>query len=630
MRTGVRAWTFSVIVVLAHLIASHQASAGQWTNWEWINPLPQGMTLRKACHGGGISLAIGHRGTILLSEDETSWEIVQSGQPYSLVDVTWTGEQFIAVGGSSAGIVLSSADGRDWTERHNGEARKLWSVHWNGSQALAVGEGRIILTSTDGITWTSHELAEELHSPLMRDVAWSGSRYVAVGRDADDLMGLTAAFVSEDGVNWSLIDFGDMEMIGLAGLTWGLGHFVMSVARNDCDPVIWFSEDGLDWTVMPTDVPGYLLDIVFADGRFAATSSAFFATSTDALHWVFSDGPFDDRLNGLAWLEDRYLVVGDNGFMTTTTIDGSGWEQISSRSIDSNSGVIQDMVLGDHGYVGVTSLGRIFSSPDGNEWTKQFSVHDRLFSVRWLENEYWAVGSNGHILQSGTSDAWETRHYDYEISFFDITSNGSLLVAVGWRNWSTGAALIATSHDGHNWTYQEFHDIQGPLKAAVWTGNIFVVTGARGLVFTSSDGVSWATAELGDKINIVSMEWNGERLVAVGGLTHTETQAGGLIATSKDGLVWDQLIIPDAAFDNVTWTGRQFVAVGDGWMFTSANGVGWTQERPGFGSRPISAAGDDAQLFTAGNHGMILRADHVPVVPRRGHLRAKPADYDSP
>ena len=60
---------------------------------------------------------------------------------------------FIAVGMS--GVILTSSDGTTWTSRTSGSSHSMWNIFYGNSTFVAVGNSGTILTSSDGITWTS-------------------------------------------------------------------------------------------------------------------------------------------------------------------------------------------------------------------------------------------------------------------------------------------------------------------------------------------------------------------------------------------------------------------------------------------------------------------------------------------
>ena len=98
-------------------------------------------------------------------------------QGNTLYDVTYSGGQFVGVGGS--GAIITSPDGIAWAVRASGTSATLRGVAGSGSVYVAVGENGTILSSYDGHTWAAQSGGAALN---LTDIAWSGSEFVARGR----------------------------------------------------------------------------------------------------------------------------------------------------------------------------------------------------------------------------------------------------------------------------------------------------------------------------------------------------------------------------------------------------------------------------------------------------------------
>ncbi len=116
----------------------------------------------------------------------------------NLMDVVWTGAQFITVG--SYGAILTSSDGIAWTPRDSATGRDLHSVGISGAQFLAAGEDGLILRSTNGTAWSQAREADDFNIRDLRylqaveAVITAGGKTLALGNG-----GLT----SVDGSTWS-------------------------------------------------------------------------------------------------------------------------------------------------------------------------------------------------------------------------------------------------------------------------------------------------------------------------------------------------------------------------------------------------------------------------------------------
>ena len=90
---------------------------------------------------------------ILSSGDGVTWATQVLPDPsVSLSGVTWTGSQFVAVGGWSGvqGKVLTSPDGTVWTAQPLPSTWPMASVTWSGTRLVAAGSsgwGGVIVSS---------------------------------------------------------------------------------------------------------------------------------------------------------------------------------------------------------------------------------------------------------------------------------------------------------------------------------------------------------------------------------------------------------------------------------------------------------------------------------------------------
>ncbi len=576
--------------------------------WEWVTPTPQGHDLFAAASGNGVVVAVGHGGTVVTSAGGGERVMTLSDDGYSLMDVVWANGLFVAVGGQSMGfgipsygVVLTSSDGFTWTERHRTGELELSAAVWTGTQFVAVGVGGEVLISPDGLSWSERQIVID-QGWAMADVAWNGVKIVAVGYDNVEGFGFPAFFTSENGEAWSVQNF-ECEYCDPGSIASVGGRFVAVGSWRKA----LVSDDGLTWTEAPHETPNDLDVVVGAGDRFLAIGHDVLGTSFDGYSWSITDLPTESPVYGLAGGGDGYLAVGDNGFMMSSP-DGSEWTQVSEKSFDvTGTWEIRELATNGSTIVGVGDV--IVTGRHGTEWTRRYSpVDSDFYGVVWTGTSFWAAGERG-IIRSIDGVHWAQMLLVDGIWLSDIEWNGSLFAAVGrFRSPSDGRKVILTSPDGHEWTYH-FLDFEGHLFTVGWTGSRWVAVGSGARLFTSPDGLTWQPRTLDEGLTLKDMAWNGDRLVAVGG----RAENGGLVLSTEDGVSWVESALPEAAtreFDDVTWTGTHFVAVsrasGDV-VFTSTDGLEWTSETTATGVWPVSAVGDDRSLFVTGRGLKIIR-----------------------
>lgn len=123
-------------------------------------------------------------------------------------------------------------------------------------------------------------------------------------------------------------------------------------------------------------------------------------------------------------------------------------------------------------------------------------------------------------------------------------------------------------------------------------------------IFTSPDGKTWTAQSAGTAVQLRAVACSDMQCVAVGDLD---------IVTSADGKRWTvqdidpPTVLPHTVLAGVTWTGKQFVAVGYfGVVYTSSNGNTWTSQKSGISQTLQGIAWSGTQLVVVGQKGTIL------------------------
>jgi len=276
-----------------------------------------------AWNGVNVLVAVGDSGVILASPNGTAdvWTDVSAPNvPESLEGVTWenVNSQFLIVG---AGDTVLTGDGATWVEEDLGNlagSRNLKDAAWLGDRYIAVGNnGAIITSNNDGSLWMLQDAGAALANTSLNAVAYDTVRIVVVGTNGTIL-------TSIDGVTWEV----QAQPVNndLNDITWDGNQFVI-VGSND---TILTSDDGLAWT---SHNPG-TSDINFVavtqwDSGLPATP----VVATVGSSGTFVVGPDQDpgfiirtgttrQLGGLTQVDDgagtRYFVVtGSDGTVLT-------------------------------------------------------------------------------------------------------------------------------------------------------------------------------------------------------------------------------------------------------------------------------------------------------------------------
>ena len=309
----------------------------------------------------------------------------------------------IALFYSFIGINTSIAYADTWTQRVSGTTAQLNGVAYGNGLFVAVGPAGLILTSSNGITWTAQ--ASTTTNYDFSDIVYGDGKFVAVG-------GAGLINVSTDGITWTEGNPGT-SMRSFFQVTYGNGLF-FTVCRNQSTEryEILKSPDGINWTwiysanasdniqynklntiwgVRYGDV--YWCYLAFGQTYSDYTDRIYYSNNQTA--WFQSDYS-GGRPRGITYGNNLLVAVGDGGAIQTSNNGASWYPQISGITTDLSS-----VSYGNGLYVAVGKDGIALTSPDGSSWSpSNTTTSNNLNSVTYGNDTFVAVGANGIIVQS--------------------------------------------------------------------------------------------------------------------------------------------------------------------------------------------------------------------------------------
>jgi hypothetical protein len=226
---------------------------------------------------------------------------------------------FVAVAKTGTGNrVMTSPDGITWTTRASAADRGWGGLTWSAELSLFVavansGTGNRVMTSSDGINWTTRASAAD---NSWTSVAWSPelSLFVAVASVATGPRIMT----SSDSITWTTRASGTTTYLNCVVWSPELSLF-LAVANGSGDGVIT-SSDGIRWT---TRVSG--VDNVWSSVAWSAELSRFVAVAFTGANRVLTSQIALPNSRSTALISPEYLQVTDgnlnlNGNLTTSTL----------------------------------------------------------------------------------------------------------------------------------------------------------------------------------------------------------------------------------------------------------------------------------------------------------------------
>jgi len=521
-------------------------------------------------NGLGRWAAVGHRGVILTSDDGIAWTERRPGTAPYVRALARSGSTRVAVG--THGKVLSSTDGIGWRPRASRVADTLNAVAAGGGGFMAAG-GNTVVTSPDGLTWTPRPAAGGAVNGLTHSDA-GGGLWVAVG---------SSGYVgtSPDGAAWTTQASGTTAKLN-AVATWPAGL----IAVGDAGTILT-SVDAVTWTPQASGT-AYHLTAVTSGGALlvAVTGAGTVLTSTNGSSWSAATTPLTGgSLAGVAWTGTGFVAVGttrqafSNPGLVWTSPDGLAWTDRHQPHRGALTSILWDetgLLAGNAGTPNYTFYsGGVLASADGATWTPRLGRRSGIGGAYWTGALFVAPDEWGDGIHTSPDGLTWSSRLSGQPSLNSFASSGTIVVGVG----NFGA--VATSRDGIAWTWQATPTSEH-LSQVTWSGTTFAALGySSGLVYLSTDGVSWVPAAIGTTSPWILSSAGGLLLV-----TAQDASTGEwVLIGSADGLTWTERHRAAGAYvDQVFEAGGRLVALEDGWnsftttILTSPDGVTWTPQ----------------------------------------------------
>lgn len=399
------------------------------------------------------------------------------------------------------------------------------------------------------------------------------------------------------GFDWNWTSYPQTN--NLSGICYAGGHYV---AIGNVGTVLT-STDGQQWSAARTNTRNSFNGITYAGGQFRVLGNGGMVySSPDGLVWDSVQTPTTLALTSLAYGKGLYVASGRQGQMASSK-DFRTWTLIPASIYDN----IQAILFHDDQFLLVGQNGAIFTSPDAITWTRRSSgtTHD-LNSLVHDGSHYFAAGDSGTVLRSKDGVVWTDISAPTKEKLLGIATGDGRVVAVG-----TTSTSVSSVHDS-TWTPSTMGTPSATLstRAVAFAEGRFIAVGNRGIIYHSTDGVTWSSPEPYTRDGLRGLHYHDGTFVAVGfyGIILSSTDArnwkirqsgfqgrflgavtygkGRFIAcdnldtlyASPNGIAWAPLATgTKQSINHMTFDGRQFVAVGyPGSIATSPDGEHWT------------------------------------------------------
>jgi|GEM_PF-2777750 len=232
-----------------------------------IQQFPAVNEIYQVSHSNDLVIASGDGPDILVSSDGINWDVVTVGTSGRIKSVVYGNGQYVAVGGVDARNaedqiveegshpeVWTSPDAYTWTRVFSGDGYSFSDIEVGNGIFLVQGLGGELWRSINGNDWSLQASGPEYPG----DLEFGNGLFVAVSYYFGVIM------TSEDGISWTTRLTGDNTS----------NRFFYGVAYSDGiyfatggSGTLYTSFDGLDWTKRETDVQQNLYQATYVKGK---------------------------------------------------------------------------------------------------------------------------------------------------------------------------------------------------------------------------------------------------------------------------------------------------------------------------------------------------------------------------
>ncbi|MCH8531779.1 MAG: hypothetical protein LAT65_13085 [Saccharospirillum sp.] len=576
----------------------------------WIHPLPQGYSLNAVIEHNHKLVAVGARGTVLISSDGSNWTTAETAST-TLRDIVSNGPTLVAVGGgnnpnSGARAFFSEDDGNSWESATlPDDVGGLNAVTWTGNHFIALGaQSNAHISSTDGKVWTKVNAGP---SRATSSVASNGARLVTgngheihLSEDGGATWNREVSITSGVNSNVTDVHFNGSQFAVSGGYN-QYGFRSSTIGKS-------WSDTGVDFNYAfalagPAQGSAILNSLTFTDSSywFADNKGSIHKRAGDEATWERVTTVNSDALNDITHTSKGFFAVGNNGAIVSST-NGTSWSTDSETTLTANGW--QKMAKDDLGrMVAISENGRAVYSDNGTDWSEvTLTGSPYLTDIAWTGTRFVASGTNtvAHSLDGESWSVVDPRTGGLNVFFSHVAGRNDVWMAMVGNNLANDVLAICTPS---GCTLDEAPDASRSLVA---TDNGYLVISFGGWARLSSDGDEWTTSQRAintTNMGFVRLSSIGNKVVAAAPTTsHSRT------AYSTDGgLTWSASEFPEEAVvtaSNIFNDGERFYLKDDGrnTLWVSDNGESWQAYELSHPLRGLARKDDTLYLLGEGNH----------------------------
>lgn len=181
-------------------------------------------------YNSGLWVVCSTEGKILTSPDTITWTSRTTNTTNDLYGVTYLNGQYLCVGTDA---YLTSPDGVTWTKKTSINVSTLYRVTFRNSLYIAIGYNGLIYTSVDANAWTLR--ANGLTTKNLYGIAYGNGKFI--------VSGFGVLLTSTDGITWTKIYSNYIVQPDIPNSTISSDTAMSSVMLDDSESLLFFNTD---------------------------------------------------------------------------------------------------------------------------------------------------------------------------------------------------------------------------------------------------------------------------------------------------------------------------------------------------------------------------------------------------
>ncbi|MCU0286204.1 MAG: Ig-like domain-containing protein [Acidobacteria bacterium] len=365
--------------------------------------------------------------------------------------------------------------------------------------AMVIFTTTSLLGQTYGNSWVNGNLKTTL---VLRDVVWSGSRFIAVGDDG-------VVYTSSTGASWGRESVPLGASDHLFGVTTNNAGTIVAVGRDQL--ILYSVNNGSSWTIAHGRVTNAydIYKIAYGNEKFVAVDEAGGV-------WISADGKSDwtkynsgSPLRCITFANGYFMAgTGSGAIIRSASADAGSWENMGSLGT-----AVRDIEYGNGKWVAVGRNIATSSNANGSSWTirirleTNYNIIDQLFSVcARAPGTFIAVGEHGLTLNSSDGITWRSENSKSKRFLFSMAygSTPDAVAAVG-NGGPRGLPPAEEELQLYSTHYSRSGGTPGPIltpKPVVNTITVAAPNGGEQWLVGKQYPIQWVTKGTVSNVNI--------------------------------------------------------------------------------------------------------------------------------